>query len=183
MELEDTLPHVKTHSQSLSTTATPYCLNLAPYYVDCTHDRTDSRRERSEAATHLPGQERTDEDKDENLTSNAHDPDTDPASSHPVTWANDIFAGAETATNADVQSLMQEAADAARNDFDEDSAVAWAKGYKFPAHYMDSDLACLRAAQRRHDTAAFEDTFPQPNYALTIRKSGCCRGNARTAPC
>ena len=55
---------------------------------------------------------------------------------HPVAWANDIFAGSETASPADVQGLLQEAAEAAKNDFNEESALAWAQGYTFPTQYM-----------------------------------------------
>ncbi len=65
----------------------------------------------------------------------------------PIMWANEVFAGEEKATLEDVASLIQEGADAARNDFNEDSAVAWANGYSFPPHYIASDSACLRAAQ------------------------------------
>ena len=48
----------------------------------------------------------------------------DRALTHHVGWANEIFAGAETASHADVTALLEEAADAARNDFDESSALA-----------------------------------------------------------
>ena len=73
-------------------------------------------------------------------------PATHPCPS-PIKWANEVFAGEEKATPDDVASLIQEAADAARSDFNEDSAVAWANGYSFPHHYIASDSACLRAAQ------------------------------------
>ena len=64
-----------------------------------------------------------------------------------MAWANDIFSGSEAASPTDVLALLQEAAEAARNDFDEDSALQWAQGYSFPAQYLESDRACLRAAQ------------------------------------
>jgi hypothetical protein len=66
---------------------------------------------------------------------------------HPTAWANDIFAASDVASSADVTALLQEAAEAARNDYDESSALEWANGYQFPPHYMLSDRACLRAAQ------------------------------------
>ena len=40
--------------------------------------------------------------------STIHEPVTDPTLTRPVTWANEIVAGAETATDADVESLMRE---------------------------------------------------------------------------
>ena len=64
-----------------------------------------------------------------------------------MAWANAVFTGSEEASRTDVASLLEEAAASARNDFDEESALTWAKGYKFPTHYIESDRACLRAAQ------------------------------------
>ena len=72
---------------------------------------------------------------------------SDRALTNHVAWANEIFAGAGTASHADVTAIMQEAAEAARSDFDKSSALAWAQGYVFPPRYLASDLACLRAAQ------------------------------------
>ena len=65
----------------------------------------------------------------------------------PIVWANEVFAGKERATLGEVSSLIQEASNAARNDYDESSAVAWANGYCFPPQFIESDKACLRAAQ------------------------------------
>ena len=48
---------------------------------------------------------------------------------------------------ADLRLLLNEAAEAARNDLDEASANAWAGGYVFPQEYVESDTRCLRAAQ------------------------------------
>ena len=50
-------------------------------------------------------------------------------------------------SQTDLQDLIHEAADAARNDFDASSALTWAQGYEFPQEYVVSDVACLRAAQ------------------------------------
>ena len=66
---------------------------------------------------------------------------------YPMSWANIVFAGSEAASRTDVASLLQEAAASARNDFDEESAIKWANGYTFPDRYIESDRACLRAAQ------------------------------------
>ena len=64
-----------------------------------------------------------------------------------IAWANSVFAGAETATSEDVSLLLQEAADASRNEFDEVSAITWAGGYEFPSQFIESDGARLRAHQ------------------------------------
>ena len=42
---------------------------------------------------------------------------------------------------------MEEAAEAARDDYGVASALEWADGYTFPPEYMESDVRCLRAAQ------------------------------------
>lgn len=42
---------------------------------------------------------------------------------------------------------LNKAAEAARNDVNEESAIAWAQGYLFPSEYLASDLGCLCAAQ------------------------------------
>ena len=72
---------------------------------------------------------------------------TNSSLTHPITSAGDVFTGSDVAAVADVTALLQEAADAARSDFDESSALGLAKGYTFPPHYLRSDRACLRAAQ------------------------------------
>ena len=46
----------------------------------------------------------------------------------------------------DVRDLVEEAANAAKNDLDEQSALKWAGGYEFPASFVDSDMAMLKAA-------------------------------------
>lgn len=42
---------------------------------------------------------------------------------------------------------LNKAAEAARNDVNEESAIAWAQEYVFPSEYLASDLGCLCAAQ------------------------------------
>ena len=64
-----------------------------------------------------------------------------------ISWANDLFAGEEGAASYDATALLREAAESVRNDYNEESALAWAQGYAFPAEYIASDRACLRAAQ------------------------------------
>ena len=54
--------------------------------------------------------------------------------------------GNETGAS-DLQLLLREAEEAARNDLDEASANEWAGGYTFPPAYVESDTRCLRAAQ------------------------------------
>ena len=58
-----------------------------------------------------------------------------------------MFAGAGGASAAEVAALLQEAAEAARSDYDEESALIWAQGYTFPTQFLESDRARLRAAQ------------------------------------
>jgi hypothetical protein len=60
-----------------------------------------------------------------------------------IAWANTVFGGEDTATAEGVTALLQEASDAARNDFDESSARAWAKDYTFPPEYLENDRRSL----------------------------------------
>ena len=46
----------------------------------------------------------------------------------------------------DLRELIEEAADAARNDLNEQSAVEWAEGYEIPTAFVESDTALLRAS-------------------------------------
>lgn len=62
-------------------------------------------------------------------------------------WAEACFPVTSKTTEEEVKKLLEEAAEAAREDFDAASAVIWADGYVFPAQYMESDIKCLRAAQ------------------------------------
>ena len=48
---------------------------------------------------------------------------------------------------SDLRELLQEAAEAAKDEHGTASAIAWAGGYTFPPEYMASDIRCLRAAQ------------------------------------
>jgi hypothetical protein len=63
-----------------------------------------------------------------------------------IAWAKNCFAGGLKARPGDLSTLIQEASDAARNDFDEESAIAWAADYTFPPEMLISD-AGLRAHQ------------------------------------
>ena len=62
-------------------------------------------------------------------------------------WAAICFSGGTVASEEELQNLVTEAADSAKNEFDEKSAVRWADGYTFPPSYMASDQRCLQAAQ------------------------------------
>ena len=46
----------------------------------------------------------------------------------------------------DLRVLIEEAADAARNDLNEQSAVEWAERYEIPTAFVESDTALLRAS-------------------------------------
>ena len=62
-------------------------------------------------------------------------------------WAEACFPVGSPSSEADIRELIQEAAESARGDYGPESATAWAEGYTFPAHYMESDIRCLQAAQ------------------------------------
>jgi hypothetical protein len=46
----------------------------------------------------------------------------------------------------ELQELLREAAEAAKQDYDAGSAVERAEGYTFPPEYVESDVRCLRPA-------------------------------------
>jgi hypothetical protein len=62
-------------------------------------------------------------------------------------WAEACFPVESKTTEAEVRKVLEEAAEAAREDHDAASAIAWAEGYEFPPEYLASDIRCLRAAQ------------------------------------
>lgn len=45
----------------------------------------------------------------------------------------------------EIQDLIHEAAEAARDDYGIDSANSWAGGYKFPEEYVTSDVKFIRS--------------------------------------
>lgn len=61
-------------------------------------------------------------------------------------WVSTCFPEGAESSVRELQEVIQEASDAARDDFDIESANAWADGYEFPESYIRSDVACLRAA-------------------------------------
>ena len=62
-------------------------------------------------------------------------------------WAEACFPVGSPSSEADLRELLKEAAESARDDYGPESATAWAEGYTFPVHYMESDVRCLQAAQ------------------------------------
>ena len=62
-------------------------------------------------------------------------------------WIRACFPGGSPTSNAGIDELIAEAAEAARNDFGIEAAKEWANGYVFPREFVDSDVRCLRAAQ------------------------------------
>ena len=62
-------------------------------------------------------------------------------------WTAACFSARDAASEMELQELIQEAAEAAKSDFDATSANIWADGYVFPDNYVDSDMRCLQAAQ------------------------------------
>ena len=67
-------------------------------------------------------------------------------------WVAACFPQGSQSSEDDLRELIKEAAEAARDDYDAQSAVTWAEGYEFPARYIQSDVACLRAAQLDFET-------------------------------
>ena len=62
-------------------------------------------------------------------------------------WTSACFPVDDVTSSNELQELISEAADAARDDYDADSANIWANGYSFPSTYVESDVRCIRAAQ------------------------------------
>lgn len=63
-------------------------------------------------------------------------------------WLATYFPAGSSASDVELYELVDEAAEAARNDFGIEAANEWAAGYKFPAEYVESDVRCLRAMRR-----------------------------------
>jgi hypothetical protein len=61
-------------------------------------------------------------------------------------WVAECFPQGSIASERDLREIVQEAADAARNDLDEESALGWAGGFEFPASFIESDVAMLKAS-------------------------------------
>ena len=61
-------------------------------------------------------------------------------------WVSACFPEGSESSVRELEEVINEASDAARDDHDEASANKWAEGYEFPQRYIDSDVACLRAA-------------------------------------
>jgi hypothetical protein len=62
-------------------------------------------------------------------------------------WAEVCFSVGSRTAESDLRELLEEAAEAAKDEHGKASAIAWAGGYTFPPEYMASDVRCLRAAQ------------------------------------
>ena len=62
-------------------------------------------------------------------------------------WAATCFTHRGLEGEREVQSLITEAAEAARDDFNAASAIAWAADFVFPEEDLASDMRCLQAAQ------------------------------------
>lgn len=61
-------------------------------------------------------------------------------------WSAACFPHDSPSSEQDLRELIGEAADAARNDLNEQSAIEWAEGYEIPASFVESDTALLRAS-------------------------------------
>ena len=56
-------------------------------------------------------------------------------------WAETCFAAGAPFSKEQIETLIREASEAARDDYGEDSARAWAGGYQFPAEYVQSQVS------------------------------------------
>ena len=61
-------------------------------------------------------------------------------------WVSACFPEGSDSSVRKLEEVINEVSDAARDDHDEATANKWAEGYEFPQRYIDSDVACLRAA-------------------------------------
>jgi hypothetical protein len=55
-------------------------------------------------------------------------------------WAETCYSERDLSTETDIQDLIHEASEAARDDYGVDSANEWAEGYRFPEEYVTSDI-------------------------------------------
>ena len=60
-------------------------------------------------------------------------------------WAATCFVEGQTSSEEQIQCLMQEASEAARDDYGVESAKTWAGGYQFPEEYIRSDISFLKS--------------------------------------
>ena len=60
-------------------------------------------------------------------------------------WAKITFPEGKDSKEEEIQDLIHEAAEAARDDYGIDSANSWAGGYKFPEEYVTSDVKLIRS--------------------------------------
>ena len=60
-------------------------------------------------------------------------------------WVETCFSAENPASEEQITSLIQEASEAARDDYGVDSAKAWAGGYEFPEEYVKSDVKFLQS--------------------------------------
>jgi hypothetical protein len=60
-------------------------------------------------------------------------------------WAETCFSARDPASEQEIQALIHEASEAARDDYGVDSANEWAGGYRFPEEYVNSDVKFLQS--------------------------------------
>lgn len=61
-------------------------------------------------------------------------------------WVEACFPQGSASSERDLRELVIEAAEAARSDYDERSALEWAEGYEFPQSFLASDVGLLQAS-------------------------------------
>lgn len=67
-------------------------------------------------------------------------------------WVAACFPQGSASSEKDLRDLVKEAADAAKDDYDEKSALAWAEQYEFPAAYMERDMESFEKASFSFET-------------------------------
>jgi hypothetical protein len=60
-------------------------------------------------------------------------------------WAETCFSKRDPSTEIEIQDLIHEASEAARDDYGVDSANEWAGGYRFPEEFVTSDVKFLQS--------------------------------------
>jgi hypothetical protein len=101
---------------------------------------TLKRGDRSDYATAL--QER-DQSKEQTRTCEV----SEKALANIMSWASFFFLGGRSHCAAQLLSLLREAQVTSQNELGVKDAIAWGKGFQFSQNMINSDVACLRAAQ------------------------------------
>ena len=92
-------------------------------------------------------------------------------------WTAACFLTGDVTSESELRELIQEAADAARNDFDSTSANQWAEGYRFPAEHVASATMTMVTGALPYRTCRHGRGNIETNQA----RSRCLHRNLGTA--